>query len=384
MAFRNQLKRLIEDRNDDYPLRFKEFKEIIRPFKPKNKTFQKAYDDYKKIFDNKAENTIVYKPTPFTNISGFRSKDKFKALQSLKPELEINTEKPSSFPLKTNMKKYQLHKIAPRNTYLIDIMIVRDLYYLIAININTRYLFAKLTNLQVSEDEYSKNDRKSTIAYLNALRALMDKGMKVKYLQGDGEKAFNAEEAHTFYDDNGIEFIPIERQIKAAYPDFMKFEQLAGQSTTPLHSSLGLIDRVIRTLRDMAYNMKIKLITPNIMEELVYQYNNAPHKTLSKFAGFPVSPKQVQDDNELEGFIVRKICQENYLIKNSPGFILQNETKVKVYNRTDGMMKRRSKIQPGDFTIKGFTKGLFDVEGKVNGKNIIQKLPRYRIAYVWE
>lgn len=42
---------------------------------------------------------------------------------------------------------------------MIDIMIVRDLYYLIAINVNTRYLYVKLTNLEVSENEYSKDDR---------------------------------------------------------------------------------------------------------------------------------------------------------------------------------------------------------------------------------
>ena len=382
MAFKRQLKQLIDNRNDEYPLQFNEFKEIIRPFKPKSKTFKKAYDEYKNIFNKIPEETIVYQSTPLTNISGFRSTVKNKALQKLKPNLKINTDKPSSFPLKDN-KKYHLHKVAPRNTYLIDIMIVRDLYYLVAINVNTRYLYVKLTNLQVSEDEYSKEDRKSTIGYLNALRALMDKGMKIKYLQGDGEKAFNSDESNQFYADNDIEFIPIERQVKGAYPDFMRFEQLAGNKTTPTHSSLGIIDRVIRTLRDMAYNMKISLITPNIMDELVYQYNNAPHKTLSKLAGFSVSPQQVQDDPELEGFITRRICQENYNIKSSPGFMLENNTNVKVYNQSDNMMKRRTKIQPGEFVVKGFNNGLFDVEGVVNGVNKIQKLPRYKIAPIW-
>lgn len=383
MAFRRQLQQLINNRDDEYPLQFKEFKEIIRPFKPRSKTFKKAYEEYKNIFNHIPENTIMYQPTPLTNISGFRSREKNKTLHLLKPELKINTDKPSSFPLKDNIKKYQLHKVAPRNTYLIDIMIVRDLYYLVAINVNTRYLYVKLTNLQVSEDEYSIDDRKSTISYLNALRALMDQGMKVQYLQGDGEKAFNSVESNQFYADNGIEFIPIERQVKGAYPAFMRFEQLAGNGTIPTHSSLGIIDRVIRTLRDMAYNMKISLITPNIMEELVYQYNNAPHKTLSKLAGFQVSPQQAQDDPQLEGFIVRRICQENYNIKSSPGFILQNDTNVKVYNQTDRMMKRRTKIQPGEFVVKGFNNGLYDVEGEVNGVNKIQKLPRTRISPIW-
>ena len=58
------------------------------------------------------------------------------------------------------------------------------------------------------------------------------------------------------------------------------------QKKDPMHSSLGIIDRVIRTLRDMAYNIKADVITPEIMEELVSQYNNAPHKTLLKLAGY--------------------------------------------------------------------------------------------------
>ena len=384
MAFKRHLKQLIDERDDEFPVEFREFKDIVRPFKPKSKTFKKAYEEYKNIFNNMPENTIVYQPTQLTNISGFRGKDKIKALQVIRPNLQHNTDIPSSFPLKKNKKEYQLHEVAPRGTYMIDIMIVRDLYYLVAINVNTRYLFVKLTNLEVSENEYSKDDRKSTVGYLNALRALMDKGMKVRYLKGDGEKAFNSDESQQFYDEHDIEFKPVERQIKGAYPDFMKYEQLAGKGTTPLHSSLGIIDRVIRTLRDMAYNMKIGLITPNVMEELVFQYNHAPHTSLSKYAGFPVSPQQAQNDHELEGYIVRRICQENYNIKNSPGFILQNETKVKVYNQTDGMMKRRSKIQPGVHTIKGFHKGLFEVEGRINGENKIQKLPRHRIAPIYE
>lgn len=159
MTFRKRLKGIIEERNDTYPLEFKDFKEIIRAIKPKSKTFKQAYLEYKSIFDHQPENTIVYKPTKLTNIAGFKSEAKVKALQAINPKLKINSEIPKSFPLKKNIKKYQLHKVAPRNTYMIDIMIVRDLYYLIAINVNTRYLYVKLTNLEVSENEYSKDDR---------------------------------------------------------------------------------------------------------------------------------------------------------------------------------------------------------------------------------
>lgn len=44
------------------------------------------------------------------------------------------------------------------------------------------------------------------------------------------------------------------------------------------------------------------------------------------------------------------------------------------------MLKRRSIIQPGEHKIIGFENGLYLVK---SGKNI-QKLPRYRLAHMWE
>ena len=66
--------------------------------------------------------------------------------------------------------------------------------------------------------------------------------------------------------------------------------------------------------------MKIGVITPKVMNEIVNQYNNEPHKGLSKWAWMKVSPNDVQNDPDLEEYIVRKICQANWEIMNSPGF----------------------------------------------------------------
>lgn len=43
----------------------------------------------------------------------------------------------------------------------------------------------------------------------------------------------------------------------------------------------------------------------------------------------------------------------------------------------DNKLKRRSVIRPGEFKVIGKENGLFKVEGKLNGKNRIQLLPRY-------
>ena len=118
------------------------------------------------------------------------------------------------------------------------------------------------------------------------------------------------------------------------------------------------------------------------MRDIVKQYNNAPHATLSKYAGQPTSPMEVENDNQLEEFIVRRICQENYLISSQPGFHIPNGARVKVYNENNKMGKRRTVVQPGNFHIvryvdEGINKGLYEISDE---KNNIQYLPRSKIS----
>ena len=141
--------------------------------------------------------------------------------------------------------------------------------------------------------------------------------------------------------------------------------------------ALGIIDRVTRTIRDIAYNMKVGVILPNVMEKIVEYYNNAPHKGLSKWAGFSVTPQMVMNDKRLEEYIVRKIVQANHEIMNRLGFQLKEGTEVKVYNEKDSLTKRRSVIQPGKFIVQGFNRGLYRVKNINDGS--IQLVPRFKL-----
>ena len=357
---------------------FDEFKRVTLAWNRGQKSLEQYYEEYKKKYYEQPGTTVTYKFND-TGLIGYKGKDKIKTLMPMFPNKQVNENKiKSSFNLKSNIKDYQLHKCTVRNTWIIDFMFCDKLAYLVAINANTKYLFVELVNKKVSDEEYAKGDLKSAVSYLNALNRMIDKGMTVKHLTGDGEKAFVAHEVMYFYQQKGIDFKPVPRQVMGVYPDFMRKEQNTVKSD-PLHGSLGIVDRIIRTIRDMAYVMKVGVITPNVMNDIVKQYNHAPHKGLSKWAGFSVTPKMVNDDPELEEYIVRKICQENYNIMNRAGFKLNGGTHVKVYNEKDSMNKRRSIIQPGDFVINGFRNGLYEVEGKVNGKNTIQMIPRYKL-----
>ena len=309
------------------------------------------------------------------------------------------------FPLKDN-KHYQLHTIAPRFSYIIDLMFEnKEFCYLVAININTRKIWVEKTNFEPpptseeqSEEQFAKlakvsmKNAKSTENIKRALEKILEKMKKekttIKHLRGDGESAFQSKlMKETFYDINDIDFVEVQREATTKYPEFMYKNHMVKSirnkndwKTEPKHSSLGLIDRAIRTIRDLAFNMKAGIITPKIMKLIVWQYNNAPHSTLSKYAGQPVSPNEVDSNPELEAFIVRRIQQDNFNIMMKSGFNLNEGEQVKIYNERNSMMKRRSEIEDGKWYVSGREGPLFELVDE-HGKTQIKS--RYQISPYW-
>jgi len=112
------------------------------------------------------------------------------------------------------------------------------------------------------------------------------------------------------------------------------------------------------------------------MDYIVNIYNNAPHKTLSKYAGLLVSPNDVDDNDELEEFIVRRIHQENIITMTEPGFNLHVGLPVSVYNVRSSFAKRRNDKEPGKWTVSGRVGALFELENE-NGEKQIKS--RYQI-----
>ena len=388
-TFTDRLKQFVVF-NHDKLLNKDEFINIARGWGNTSLSLDEWYERYINMFYYQPSTSTTYQEPQQQNIIGFKSANKVKALKALYPEKTINESTTTSFfPLKQNIKRYQLHKVSKRHSYIIDLMFIDKLCYLVAININTRFLIVEVMNRilfdsSINEDEnkdklikFSKYN-KSAETFINTLNKIIQSGVIIKQLTFDGEGAFLSSLAKRYYRDHNIEWSTAQRLQMGSYPDFMKKEQQRVK-TDPMHSSLGLIDRVIRTIRDMAYNMNVGTITPSIMKEIVNQYNNAPHKTLSLYAGVSVSPQMVQNDIKLETFIVKRIVEENYKIMNSDGFKLEKGSQVKLYNEKDSLMKRRSMVQPGIHTIKGFKNGLYEVK---DDKNKTQMIPRYKIAYL--
>jgi hypothetical protein len=154
----------------------------------------------------------------------------------------------------------------------------------------------------------------------------------------------------------------------------MKYAQSKVKSS-PNHTSLSIIDRVIRTIRDMAYQMGVEDIIPDVMKRIVQFYNTAPHKTLSKIMGFEVSPNMAEQDLDLEIEIIRRFQIKNEEIRNQHGFVLDIGSKVYVYNPRDTVNKRRTSIKPYVGVVVGFNGVLY----QVRTPNGIQKYSRSQL-----
>ena len=83
---------------------------------------------------------------------------------------------------------------------------------------------------------------------------------KINSLRFDGEGGINNVTFQNYLEKLKIQFIPILKNS---------------------HTSSSLIDRLCRTLRDIAFNMNIEISDQHMMNTVLKYYNNAPHKTLT-------------------------------------------------------------------------------------------------------
>jgi hypothetical protein len=228
--------------------------------------------------------------------------------------------------------------------------------YLIAIGVNNRYGFAEPVNLQSQEGSSEIRltvDIQSLQAVMPAMYGLV-KNIKELHptvqqvmLEGDGERSFKYADLEWLQEHTGVTVF-IE-----SHDD-------------PYHTRLSIINRFIRTLRDMAYTfIGETLIHLDIMQLLLERYNNAYHKSLSEVIGFDVSPMMLVKNRDLEAYFVRKMIgkQFNSVMRNH----IPIGTPVYVYNFTSPLEKRRRDTLEGEWIVtgrKGFSYEVSSVKGQ--------------------
>ena len=243
---------------------------------------------------------------------------------------------------------------------------------LLLININTRKAYAyALNNVEVEPIggqndygnqeytiTYSTTNKKTTTNLINVFKQFLnDVDHKITSLRFDNESAVKSKQFQTMLRNNKIKFVPV----------------VEGS-----HTSLSLIDRLCRTIRDISYNMGIKILTQNDINKVINVYNNMYHSSLSKILGKKITPNEVNEHPELEQQIINYCIDYNKQLKVlHPEIELQVGQICKVYQPFEKFKKRRRLLKKDYYKIVNKTGNIYTVQNTRNNKKI--DVPRYFI-----
>ena len=211
---------------------------------------------------------------------------------------------------------------------------------------------------QIYTITYSTTNKKTTSNLINVFKKFLnDSNHKDTSLRFDNESAVKSKEFQTMLRNNGIKFISV----------------VEGS-----HTSLSLIDRLCRTIRDISYNMGIKILTQNDINKVLTVYNNMNHSSLSKMLNKKITPNEVNDNPELEQQIINYCIDYNKQLKVlHPEIELQVGQICKVYQPFDKFKKRRRLLKKDYYKIVNKTGNIYTVQNVRNNKKI--DVPRYFI-----
>ena len=318
----------------------------------------------------------------------FKSKNKVKSI--LKDNYNVDASNyfiqkyiPSvpKFNKKESVKMYYKTYSMPGG-YIGDIIFTNGnkIAFLLMIEINTRKAFAQqLNNIDTSEiinvdDETIERQVNIETKRIKTTRSLIDafntilpsiNRTPITSLRFDGEAGINSREFQQYLKDLNITFI----------------------STRPnQHSSLSLIDRLCRTIRDMAYLMNVEIYDQSVMDIILDYYNNSPHKTLTKLFfkiepslklkhPYGISPNDVTA--ELETIYIKECYKYNLMIKSQYELDYNEPLYCYLVDDHNRFVKSRSGVDRDLYILIGKEGNLYKL---YNTKNkTIKYAPRYKI-----
>jgi len=239
----------------------------------------------------------------------------------------IKTKVKDSFVNKKKIKPLMI-KIFSRtpNTWFHDLLEnpknAEPKYFHLFIGTNTRYAVA-----------YPLNS-KSANAVMSTLKQFVET-YKPKKLTSDQEAAFT------------------EKSVL----EYLKSHNVAIQ-TTSQHSTLGIIDRMILTLRNMnrptessksqSHDDKYKTFTEERMKQLLEIYNNTYHSSIK------TTPREMFENIELENEYINRMIDLADERKKIKDFEIPTDTFVRyILPRHDGITKKRYQYSPEKYKIAG-------------------------------
>ena len=265
--------------------------------------------------------------------------------------------------VKSQKKELSLHHVALPGTYMMDLMFdgpkSNPHSFLVAINVNTRKVYAVYTRVQIDEKTFEMKSARVLIPALNAIITSIDSddnpGLNgLREIIMDGEKGMYSEKVRKHLQ---------ERKIKIRRVDVKE-----------IHTALSLIDRVIRTLRDMNYrenNGPGRLIDEHIMNHLVEKYNKSVHLGLSRLIGFDVSPNDVHRVKELQMKVMKRLEQKNFLVYTDARFAFNKGNRVAIWDPPKWNVKRRLRVKPDGYIVNELKGGYYELINETNGKKVL-------------
>jgi hypothetical protein len=204
-------------------------------------------------------------------------------------------------------------------------------YYLIFININTRKGYAYPMS--------SKNSK----SVLRALEQFVSETTP-RVLRSDQDSAYLSDDIRSFLKENNI-----------------------GYTTTndEDHNTLGIINRFIRTIRDLAGE---KALTEKRMQKLITAYNDSVHSSTKK------SPNDMDESDE-KAYIDRKIDETNTIMKRRKEY--PEGTKIRIKNETRVLGKKRSNVTPQAYAIDSREGNQYIIKAE---DGAIDKVPYFKIV----
>jgi hypothetical protein len=232
--------------------------------------------------------------------------------------------------IKTKQLKPLMVKIFSRspNTYFHDLFDNTKngdpRYFHLFIGTNTRYA--------VAHPLANKNSK----TILESIKRFVEKYNPVK-LTSDNEPAFTEK--------NVMDYL----KSKNIFVHFVKDNN---------HSSLGIIDRFTRTLRDLntpsekskaqSHDQKYRVFTIKKMKKLLSLYNNSVHSSIK------CTPKEMYNDPELEKDYIFKCLEQKEKQETRADFEIKPGTYVRyILPRHDGLKKKRFRVSPEYYKVDG-------------------------------
>ena len=271
---------------------------------------------------------------------------------------------PNYIDLKRQKQQLSLHHVAPRGTYMMDLMFdgpknSKDMEsFLVAINVNTRKAFAIDTKIWTG----NKFQYKTALALTTALEAIIklidtSPGAQFNNLRSiimDGEKGMYSKDVRQWLERHDVKIRRVD--IKE------------------IHTALSLIDRLIRTLRDMNYkenNGPGRIIKPSIMEHLLEKYNKSVHLGLSRLIGFQVSPNDVHQNIDLQMKVMKRLEQKNFLVYTDDRFAFDKGSRVVIWDPPKWNVKRRLRLKPDGYIVNEMKGGYYELINETDGKKVL-------------